>query len=118
MNLRPPSRGFLRRDLPCIAIALLVTGSVYAQTFVNRLEFHAFFRLRQQFQLSERKDDELWSYLRNTNTAAFNRDFIRYRDEDIQPTPMLRLKEILDPQRFQNLETSVRSQLSSNHYFF
>ncbi|MBW2390417.1 MAG: hypothetical protein JRG89_18600, partial [Deltaproteobacteria bacterium] len=112
------AKGALRRGLPCIALAALVLGGAYAQTFVNRLEFHTFFRLRQQFQMTERRDSELWSYLRNTNTVLFNRDFIRYRDEGTLPFPMERLEEILEPVRFRNLEASVRAHLASNHYFF
>lgn len=112
------AKGALRRGLPCTALAALVLGGAYAQTFVNRLEFHTFFRLRQQFQSTERRDAELWNYLRNTNTVLFNRDFIRYRDQGILPVPMLRLEETLEPERFRNFEASVRAQLASNHYFF
>jgi hypothetical protein len=66
----------------------------------------------------EGHDAELWDYLRTTNTASFNRDFIRYRDEGVMPVPIQRLEEILEPDRFRNLEASVRSHLASNHYFF
>jgi hypothetical protein len=112
------AKGVLRRGLPTIALAALVLGGVVAQTYVNRLEFHTFFRLRQQFQSMERRDVELWNYLRDTNTVIFNRDFIRYRDENVLPVPMQRLEEILEPERFEKLEASVRAHLASNHYFF
>lgn len=99
-------------------IATLLLVSSAAQVMVNRLEFHAFFRLRQQFQLSDRRDPELWDYLRNTNTAVFNRDFIRFRDEGIAPLPLRRLQRTVSAERYEQLETAVRAHLSGNHYFW
>ena len=106
------------RVIASLALAALILGSSYAQTFVNRLEFHTFFRLRQQFQRMDRRDPILGNYLRSANTAAFNRDFIRYRELGIVPIPLLRLKSKLSPERYQNLEASVRAHLASNHYFW
>jgi hypothetical protein len=101
-----------------MALATLMLGSLYAQTLVNRLEFHTFFRLRQQFQLANRNDPELGKYLRDTNTAVFNRDFLRYRDEGIIPVPMGRVKSSLSAARYRELEQSVAAHLKSNHYFW
>ncbi len=116
-RLRNAQHSWLRA-VSCIALAVLVLGASAAQTFVNRLEFHTFFRLRQQFQLLDRRDPELWDYLRNTNTAQFNRDFIRYRDHGVIPLPMQRLRSSIGPQRYRNVEASVRAHLASNHYFW
>ena len=56
--------------------------------------------------------------MRNTNTAIFNRDFIRYRDTGAPPLPMQRLKRVVSAERYAKLETAVRAHLSSNHYFW
>lgn len=112
------AKGLWQQTLPCVALAALVLGGAYAQTLVNRLEFHTFFRLRQQFQLIDRRDPELRDYLRNTNTAVFNRDFIRYRDHGVVPIPLQRLALEVSAERYRNVETSVRAHLSSNHYFW
>ena len=107
-----------RRWLPTAAIAVPLALSTATQLQINALEFHTFFRLRNQFLLTERRDFELRSYLETTNTAEFNRDFIRYRDEGVPPVPMQQLEATLNPSRYQNLEASVHAHLSSNHYFF
>jgi hypothetical protein len=104
--------------LACVALAALILWSSYTQTLVNRLEFHTFFRLRQQFQQLDRTNPALGQYLRDTNTAVFNRDFIRYRDRGITPPPLLLLKPKLGAERYRNLEASVRAHLRSNHYFW
>jgi hypothetical protein len=102
-------------------VALLAVGvalAVFAQVQANRLEFHAFFRLRHQFQSIEARDPELNRYLRQTNTALFNRDFIRFREAGAAPLPLARLADRLPDASYQRLETAVRSYLSSNHLFF
>ena len=106
------------KTIASLALVTLILGSSYAQTFVNRLEFHSFFRLRKQFQLMDRRDPTLGNYLRNANTASFNRDFIRYREQGLVPTPLRQLEAKLSKERYRNLEASVRAQLESNHYFW
>ncbi len=103
----------------CVALLVLGTAAaVYAQVQANRLEFHAFFRLRHQFQSIEARDPEMNRYLRHTNTALFNRDFIRFRDEGVIPVPLVQLAERLPDASYKRLEAAVRSHLSSNHLFF
>jgi hypothetical protein len=101
-----------------LALAALISGSTYAQILVNRLEFHTFFRLRQQFQLANRHDPKLGEYLRDTNTAVFNRDFIRFRDRGVVPSPMRQLESKISAEHYRDLEWSVRAHLESNHYFW
>ena len=107
-----------RRAIASLVLASLILASTYAQTLVNRLEFHTFFRLRQEFQRMDRSDAEQGNYFRSTNTAVFNRDFIRYRERDIVPVPLRRLESKLSAEGYQNLEASVRAHLDSNHYFW
>ncbi len=99
-------------------LALFLGGAVYAQIQANRLEFHAFFRLRHQFQSIEANDPELNRYLRGTHTALFNRDFIRFRDSGIKPLPLVRLEQILPADTYARVERATRSYLASNHLFF
>lgn len=112
------AQGALRRIVPGVLLIALLGTSTYAQVLVNSLEFHTFFRLRQQFQLMDRRTPELQDYLRKTNTALFNRDFIRYRDTGVLPVPLEGFKAKLAPARFSNMETSVHTHLKSNHYFW
>ncbi|MCP5044859.1 MAG: hypothetical protein GY944_27845 [bacterium] len=106
------------RRTAAVALLLLLATSAYAQVLVNRLEFHTFFRLRTQFLSAQRNDPELVAYLRDENTALFNRDLIRFRDGGEPPFALTHLASELDPERYRNLEDAVRAHLASNHLFF
>ena len=116
-RLRTLEPSWLRIIVTASVIAVLLAGSA-AQVMVNRLEFHAFFRLRHQFRLTDDRDPELWNYLRSTNTATFNREFIEYGNGGAEPLPMQRVKRVASAERYANLEAAVRAHLSSNHYFW
>ena len=107
-----------QRALVAAAGAVVLLVASFEQVSVNRLEFHAFFRLRNQFKLEDSRDAALWSYLEKTDTGTFNRDFIRYRDKGIEPLPMQRLEQLLSSERYAKLQPAVKAHLGSNHYFW
>jgi len=110
--------GRLRRSVTTVLLSLFIAVSLAAQIEANRLEFHAFFRLRHQFHSIDTRDPALNRYLLETHTALFNRDFIRFRDQGIQPLPLARLEASLPPARYARVEEAARSYLAGNHLYF
>jgi len=107
-----------RRTATALALTLFLGAWVYAQVLANRLEFHAFFRLRTLFLSLERSDPELVAYLRDANTVSFNRAFLNFRDGGEPPFPLAHLETKLNPERYRKLEAAVNAQLGSNHLLF
>ncbi len=103
-----------------LVIAVLGVSSA-AQSKINALEFHTFFRLRILFERSLRDDPEVFAYFNRTNTAVVNADFIDYRDDPDRgelPLPLMRARDRLSAQRFEDLETVTRGLLTNNYYFW
>jgi hypothetical protein len=111
----PPS---WQRIVPIAALSFVLLGSSLAQIAVNRLEFHVFFRLRSFFQRMDSNDRGVWDYFRYTNSAQFNRDFLRYRNTRELPEPLRDFESRLAPDEAKNLEATILPQLGSNHFFW